>query len=111
MGQCSPTIILCRPLVESASAKHVNKRSPLQNELSLSTLQMWHNWSKTMDILQTNCGGGGGIRINFVLGMFHQPKSNLHKKVTSAVAENACVSESILYVLRWILFPPALMMS
>ena len=47
------------------------------------------------------------IRINFMLGTFHQPKSGLHRKVTSAETTN-CVSESILYwLLRWILlFPP-----
>ena len=40
------------------------------------------------------------IRINFTLGTFHQPKSSL---LTSAETKKY-VSDSILYVLRWILF-------
>ena len=53
-------------------------------------------------------GGEGGsealIRINFMLGDFHQLKSNLHKKLTSAATETVSLHESILYVLEWILF-------
>ena len=37
------------------------------------------------------------IRTKFMLGTFHQPKSNLHKKVTSAVTKKI-VSESIVYM-------------
>ena len=39
------------------------------------------------------------IRINFMIGTFHQPKSNPHKKATSTETEK-CVSESIPHVLR-----------
>ena len=35
------------------------------------------------------------IRIDFILGAFHQLISNLHKKVTSTVTENVSFSESI----------------
>ena len=39
------------------------------------------------------------IRINFMLGTFHQPKSTLHKK-SNFCCDKKCVSESIAYVLR-----------
>ena len=32
-------------------------------------------------------------RINFVLGTFRQPKSSLHKRVTSAVTKNVSQSQ------------------
>ena len=80
-------------VVVKVALTEVKSVSEVELQVSKVYIYMHNNYVMDNLLLYDVIGGGKVRRINFMLGTFHQPKSTLHKKVTSAVTKTVSQSQ------------------